>query len=79
MVCTIIAAGGGGGLASTGDFGHIRHRMGKIKAEQIRKTGARTVVTGCFNCRNQIRDIGNNYELGIEVKSIVEVVAGSII
>lgn len=71
--------GGGGGLASTGDFGHIRHRMGKIKAEQIRKTGARTVVTGCFNCRNQIRDIGNNYELGIEVKSIVEVVAGSII
>lgn len=71
--------GGGGGLAATGDFGHIRHRMGKIKADQIKKTGAKTVVTGCYNCRNQIRDIGNNYELDIEVKSIAEVVAGSII
>lgn len=70
--------GGGGGLASTGDLGHIRHRMGKIKAEQIRKTGAKTVITGCFNCKNQIRDIAQNYDLDYEVKSIVEVVANSI-
>jgi len=70
--------GGGGGLASTGDLGHIRQRMGKIKAEQIEKTYASTVVTGCFNCKNQIRDIAENYGLDIEVKSIVEVVAGSI-
>ncbi len=71
--------GGGGGLASTGSLGGIRQRMGKIKADQIRATGAKIVVTGCFNCKNQIRDIGKNYELDIEVKSIVEVVAGSII
>lgn len=70
--------GGGGGLASTADFGKIRATMGKAKAEQIRKTGAKIVVTGCFNCKTQIRDIGQNYDLGIEVKSIVEVVADSI-
>jgi Fe-S oxidoreductase len=70
--------GGGGGLASTGDFGKTRMRMSKIKAEQIRNTGAKTVVTGCFNCKNQIRDLGEQYDLGIEVKSIVEVVSGSI-
>lgn len=71
--------GGGGGLASTGDLGHIRQRMGKIKADQIRATGAKTVVTGCFNCKNQIRDIANNYDLDYQVKSIVEVVGASII
>ena len=70
--------GGGGGLASTGDLGHIRNRMGKIKADQIRKTGAKTVITGCFNCKNQIRDIAENYDLDYKVKSIVEVVANSI-
>ena len=70
--------GGGGGLASTGELGHIRQRMGKIKADQIRKTGAKTVITGCFNCKNQIRDIAKNYDLDYEVKSIVEVVASSI-
>lgn len=71
--------GGGGGLASTGDLGHIRQRMGKIKAEQIRKTGAKTVITGCFNCKNQIRDIAETHGLDFQVKSIVEVVANSII
>ncbi len=70
--------GGGGGLASTGSLGHIRQRMGKAKAEQIRKTGAKTVITGCFNCKNQIRDIAENYDLDYEVKSIVEVVAAAI-
>ncbi len=70
--------GGGGGLASTGDLGHIRQRMGKIKAEQIRKTGAKTVITGCFNCKNQIRDIAETHHLDFQVKSIVEVVANSI-
>lgn len=70
--------GGGGGLASTGDFGQIRQRMGKIKAEQIKATQAKTVVTGCFNCKNQIRDIGKTYDMDFEVKSIVEVVADSI-
>ncbi len=70
--------GGGGGLASTGELGHIRQRMGKIKADQIRRTGAKTVITGCFNCKNQIRDIAKNYDLDYEVKSIVEVVASSI-
>ncbi len=71
--------GGGGGLASTGDLGHIRQRMGKIKADQIRKTGAKTVITGCFNCKNQIRDISETHGLDFQVKSIVEVVANSII
>jgi len=71
--------GGGGGLASTGSLGGIRQRMGKVKAEQIRATGAKIVITGCFNCKNQIRDIGKTYDLDIAVKSIVEVVAGSII
>ncbi|MCP3875567.1 MAG: (Fe-S)-binding protein [Desulfobacteraceae bacterium] len=70
--------GGGGGLASTGDLGHIRQRMGKIKAEQIKRTGAKTVITGCFNCKNQIRDIAENYNIDFQVKSIVEVVANSI-
>ncbi len=70
--------GGGGGLASTPDFGKIRHQAGRTKAEQIRETGARTVVTNCFNCMTQIRDLGKDYDLGIEVKSIVEVVSAAI-
>ena len=53
--------------------------MGKAKAEQIRKTGAKIVVTGCFNCLTQIRSLNEHYNLGIEAKNFAEVVAGSII
>ena len=71
--------GGGGGLASTGDFGKLRVAAGKIKAEQIRQTGAKIVATNCFNCMTQIRDLSKAYDLGIEVKSIVELVSESLI
>ncbi len=71
--------GGGGGLASTADFGKIRIKAGQQKADQIRQTGAKIVATNCFNCMTQIRDVAKAYDLGIEVKSIVELVAESII
>jgi Fe-S oxidoreductase len=71
--------GGGGGLASTGDFGQLRIKAGKKKAEQIRQTGAKIVATNCFNCMTQIRDLNKAYDLGIEVKSIVEMTAEALI
>ena len=70
--------GGGGGLASTGDYGQLRITMGKKKVEQIRRTGAKVVVTNCFNCMTQIRDLSKAYDLGVEAKSIVELVAESL-
>ncbi len=71
--------GGGGGLASTAGFGKLRIKAGQKKADQIRQTGAKIVATNCFNCMTQIRDLGKAYDLGIEVKSIVELVSESII
>ncbi len=71
--------GGGGGLAATATTGQIRMEMGKAKAEQIRKTGAKIVATSCFNCLTQIRSLNEHYHLGIEAKNFAEVVAGSII
>jgi Fe-S oxidoreductase len=70
--------GGGGGLASTATLGQIRMQMGKAKVDQIRKTGARIVATGCFNCLTQIRSLNETYDLGIEPKNFAELVAGSI-
>ena len=72
--------GGGGGLASTADFGKIRSTVGRTKAEQIRQTGAKIVTTNCFNCLTQIRDLIKTYELeNVEVKSIVELVSESLV
>jgi Fe-S oxidoreductase len=73
-----LCCGGGGGLSATPDYGQKRVLAGKAKADQIRDTGAKVVVTNCYNCMTQIRELNKAYELGIEVKSIVELVADSL-
>ena len=64
-------------MSATPDYGQKRVLAGKAKADQIRKTGAKVVVTNCYNCMTQIRELNKAYKLGIEVKSIVELVADS--
>ena len=58
--------------------GSIRLEIGKVKADQIKATGAKTVITNCYNCRTQISELNRKYKLGVEVKSIVEAVADSL-
>ncbi len=45
-----------------------KHRLqgGKVKAEQIRETGAKIVYVPCHNCIDQIRDLSKEYELDIK-------------
>jgi hypothetical protein len=43
-----------------------------------RQTGAKIVVTKCFNGMTQIRDQSKAHDLGAEVKRIVELVAESL-
>ena len=71
--------GGGGGLAATGEYGKTRLTAGAVKATQIQKTGADTVITNCFNCNTQIKELNRKHELGVEVKSITELVADALI
>jgi len=44
----------------------------KVKAEQLKATGAKIVVTPCHNCHSGMEDIVHYYNLGMEVKFINE-------
>ena len=52
----------------------FRMASGRVKAEQIRATGAKLVIAPCHNCYDQIRDLGEAYDLDIKVKSIKEII-----
>ncbi|MEO0185641.1 MAG: (Fe-S)-binding protein [candidate division WOR-3 bacterium] len=67
--------GGGGGLIAEPEMKEIRMRAGRKKVEQIRRTGARWVVTTCENCKTQLGDLNEYYKLGIEIKGVVDLVA----
>jgi Fe-S oxidoreductase len=67
--------GGGGGQLAMTRYAKRRLEAGKIKADQILKTGAKIVVTPCHNCIDQLSELNREYELGVEVKTVSEVVA----
>lgn len=60
--------GGGGGYIPMGPpYKKRRMASGKVKAEQIRETGAKIVVVPCHNCFDQLNDLNKEYDLGVKV------------
>ena len=52
--------GGGGGALQAG-LTEQRRAYGKVKFDQIMKTGAKYVLAPCHNCHGQMEDIGEFY------------------
>jgi len=72
--------GGGGGYIPMGpEFKKRRMISGRIKAEQIKATGAKIVIVPCHNCFDQINDLNKEYELGVKVMSFKEIICETMI
>lgn len=66
--------GGGGGYIPMGpEFKKRRMISGRVKADQIRATGAKIVIAPCHNCYDQVRDLSKEYDLGVKVMTFKEV------
>jgi Fe-S oxidoreductase len=61
--------GGGGGTVSVDEIRSYRTKTtGRLKADQIRATGAHYVVAPCANCKKQLREVCEDHGLnGVEV------------
>lgn len=66
--------GGGGGLVALPEYTERRLAAGKPKAEQIRNTGAKIVVAACENCRLQIGDLNEHYNLNVRISALTDLV-----
>jgi len=71
--------GGGGGQLAMTRFAQRRLEAGKIKADQIRSTGAKIVATPCHNCIDQLIELNKHYKLDIKVKTVSEIVADALV
>jgi Fe-S oxidoreductase len=71
--------GGGGGLVSIDEIRDFRMEVaGKIKAEQLLRTGADIVVAPCANCKKQLKELVEHYELPCRVMGLHELVLQAI-
>ena len=71
--------GGGGGQLSMTRFADRRLESGKVKADQIKATGAEIVVAPCHNCIDQLSELSKHYKLNVAVKTVTEIVADAIV
>ncbi len=71
--------GGGGGLLAASEHAEARIRAGQMKARQIQATGATIVACPCHNCIDQLMDLNRHYQLGVEIKTLAEIVADALV
>ena len=70
---------GGGGAMSMSEYTPRRLKSGKVKADQLKATGAKIVVTSCHNCVDGLADVIRHYKLGMEVTQLVNLVANALV
>jgi Fe-S oxidoreductase/CheY-like chemotaxis protein len=70
---------GGGGAMSMSEYTPLRLKAGKVKADQLKATGAKIVVTTCHNCVDALTDVIRHYKLGMKVAQLVNLVSGALV
>ncbi len=66
----------GGGMIDAGPaWKSARIEGGKIKAEQIKDTGAKIVIAPCHTCHKGIEDLNEYYKMGVHVKFLTDIIA----
>ncbi len=66
--------GGGGGLVLAAEP-EFRVQTSKVKADQLKASGAEVVATACEMCLAQLKDVNDEYELDMRVTLVSELVA----
>jgi Fe-S oxidoreductase len=70
---------GGGGLLSMVEYKSLRMEVAKLKAEQLKATGAKILCTICHNCVDGLTDVVQHYDLNMKVVQILDLVANALV
>jgi Fe-S oxidoreductase len=70
---------GGGGALSMVEYKPLRIEVAKVKADQLKATGAKLVCTSCHNCVDGLSDLIKHYKLDMQVVQILDLVAEALV
>jgi len=70
---------GGGGAMSMSEYTPQRLKSAIIKADQLKATGTKSVVTSCHNCVDGLTDVIRHYKLGMKVTQLVNLTANALV
>lgn len=61
------------------EYRPLRLEVAKIKADQLRATGAKFVCTMCHNCVDGLTDLIKHYKLNMKVVQVLELVSNAFV
>jgi Fe-S oxidoreductase len=71
--------GGGGGLVSIDEIHNYRMNIaGRVKAEQLRQTGADICIAPCANCKKQLKELVEHYDIPCRIMGLHDLVLKAI-
>lgn len=70
---------GGGGQLSMLEYKPLRLEAARMKAEQLKATGAKLVCTICHNCVDGLNDVIRHYKLDMKVVQMLDLVADALV
>ena len=71
--------GGGGGVQAIGRAAELRHKVFKIKMDQVEETGAKTMVSSCSNCRLTMDESKAHWKWDGGLASLVDIIADHLV
>ena len=72
--------GGGGGLVALGEETlDFRMKSARIKADQVKETGATVLATACENCHTQLSNLNDRYKMDMQVEFLSSLVADALV
>lgn len=75
-----ICCGGGGGTVSIDEIRAYRTTVGgKLKADQIRKSGCKILIAPCANCKKQLKELVEDQKIDCEVMGLHDLIYKAII
>ena len=75
-----ICCGGGGGTVSLDEIRSYRTTVGgKLKADQIRKSGCKILVAPCANCKKQLKELVEDQKIDCQVVGLHDLIYKAII
>jgi Fe-S oxidoreductase len=72
--------GGGGGLVSMDETHDFRMEVaGRMKADQLRRTGAEICIAPCANCKKQLKELVEHYQIPCRVMGLHDLILKAIV
>lgn len=71
--------GGGGGVDRVPEMASVRLDVSRVKAEQIRRTGASVVATGCLSCQSTLNESKKHHGLDVEIFTVVQLASRALV